>query len=144
MALLLSLDCSTFPLIRTLYCWMLSKEVSSTILKSFVWRDLGLNPALQDHLWTLYPLGQWVGFGEHTDRVQKLSISFSEYFSFGRSMHKYFSRNPGPIYSKKQSGNRLLLVHEWYIYIYIYIYIYMKNLTNRLLAIINLFQRPGL
>ena len=34
-ALLLSLDCSTLPLIRTLYCWELSKEVSSTILKVF-------------------------------------------------------------------------------------------------------------
>ena len=34
-ALLLSLDCSTLPLIRTLYCWVLSKEVSSTILKVF-------------------------------------------------------------------------------------------------------------
>ena len=32
-ALLLSLDCSTLPLIRTLYCWVLSKDVSSTILK---------------------------------------------------------------------------------------------------------------
>ena len=28
--LLLSLDCSTLPLIRTLYCWVLSKEVLST------------------------------------------------------------------------------------------------------------------
>ena len=33
-ALLLSLDCSTLPSIRTLYCWVLSNEVSSTILKS--------------------------------------------------------------------------------------------------------------
>ena len=33
--LLLSLDCSTLPLIRTLYCWVLSKEVSSTIFKVF-------------------------------------------------------------------------------------------------------------
>ena len=32
-ALLLSLDCSTLPLIHTLYCWALSKEVSSTIFK---------------------------------------------------------------------------------------------------------------
>ena len=34
-ALLLSLDCSTLTLIRTLYCWVLSKEVSSTIFKVF-------------------------------------------------------------------------------------------------------------
>ena len=35
MVLLLSLDCSTLPLICTLYCWVLSKEVSSTIFKVF-------------------------------------------------------------------------------------------------------------
>ena len=34
-ALLHSMDCSTLPLIRTLYCWVLSKEVSSTIYKVF-------------------------------------------------------------------------------------------------------------
>ena len=34
-ALLLSLDCSTLPLIHTLYCWVLSKEASSTIFKVF-------------------------------------------------------------------------------------------------------------
>ena len=54
--LLLSLDCSTLPLIRTLYCWVLSKEVSSTIFKSLVWRDLGLNPGLPDHWRTFIQL----------------------------------------------------------------------------------------
>ena len=34
-ALFLSLDSSTLPLIHTLYCWELSKEVSSTIFKVF-------------------------------------------------------------------------------------------------------------
>ena len=34
-ALLLSLDCSTLRLICTLYCWVLRKEVSSTIFKVF-------------------------------------------------------------------------------------------------------------
>ena len=61
-ALLLSRYCLTLPLIRTLYCRVLSKEVSSTILKSFVWRDLGLNPGLPDHWRTLNPLGQWAGY----------------------------------------------------------------------------------
>ena len=37
-ALLFSLDCSTLSLIPTLYCWVLSKEVSSTIFKS-IWYD---------------------------------------------------------------------------------------------------------
>ena len=34
-ALLLSLDCSVLPLIRTLQCWVLSKEASSTIFCVF-------------------------------------------------------------------------------------------------------------
>ena len=46
------MDCSTLPLIHTFYRWELSKEVSSTILKSLVWHDLGLNPGLPDHWWT--------------------------------------------------------------------------------------------
>ena len=36
-ALLLSLDCSTLPLIRTLYCWVLSKEAFSSIFS--LWYD---------------------------------------------------------------------------------------------------------
>ena len=32
-ALLLSLDCPTLPSIYTLYCWVLSKEESTTIFK---------------------------------------------------------------------------------------------------------------
>ena len=43
-ALLLSLDCSTLPLIHTLYCWMLSKEVSSTIFKVFGMAQPGIEP----------------------------------------------------------------------------------------------------
>ena len=43
-ALLLSLDCSTLPLIHTLYCWVLSKEVSSTIFKVFGMTRPGIEP----------------------------------------------------------------------------------------------------
>ena len=43
-ALFLSLDCSTLPLIRTLYCWVLSKEASSTIFKVFGMMRLGIEP----------------------------------------------------------------------------------------------------
>ena len=57
-ALLLFLDWSTLLSIRTLYCWVLSKKVSSTILKYLIWRDLGLNPGLPDHWRTLCPLDQ--------------------------------------------------------------------------------------
>ena len=43
-ALLLFLDCSTLHLIRTLYCWVLSKEVSSTIFKVFGMTRPGIEP----------------------------------------------------------------------------------------------------
>ena len=43
-ALLLSLDCSTLPLICTLYCWVLSKEISSTIFKVFGMTRPGIEP----------------------------------------------------------------------------------------------------
>ena len=43
-ALLLSLDCSTLPLISTLYCWVLNKEVSSTIFKVFGMTWPGIEP----------------------------------------------------------------------------------------------------
>ena len=49
--LLLSLDCSTLPLIRTLYCWMLSREVSSTIFKVFVMMWNGIEPRSPGSLW---------------------------------------------------------------------------------------------
>ena len=43
-ALLLSLDYSILPLILTLYCWVLSKEVSSTIFKVFGMTQSGIEP----------------------------------------------------------------------------------------------------
>ena len=49
-AQLLSLDFSTLPLIRTLYLWVLSKEVSSTIFKIFSMTRHGIEP------WFPWPL----------------------------------------------------------------------------------------
>ena len=43
-ALLLSLDFSILPLIRTLYCWVLSKAVSSAIFKVFGMTRTGIEP----------------------------------------------------------------------------------------------------
>ena len=43
-ALLLSLDCSTLPSICTLYCWVLSKKVSSSIFKVFGMTWPGIEP----------------------------------------------------------------------------------------------------
>ena len=45
MVRLLSLDCSTLPLIHTLYCWVLSKEASSTIFKVFGIMQPGIEPS---------------------------------------------------------------------------------------------------
>ena len=60
--LLLSLDCATLPLIRTLYCWVLSKEVSSTIFNVFGMILPGIETQVySDHWRTLYSLGQWAG-----------------------------------------------------------------------------------
>ena len=50
------LDCSILPLIRTLKCWVLSKEVSSTIFWIFGITRLGIDP---DYWRTLYPMGRW-------------------------------------------------------------------------------------
>ena len=43
-ALLLSLVCSTLPLIRTVSCWVLSEELSSTIFKVFGMTQTGIEP----------------------------------------------------------------------------------------------------
>ena len=42
--LLISVDCSFLPLIRTLYCWVLSKVVSGTIFKVFGMMWPGIEP----------------------------------------------------------------------------------------------------
>ena len=74
-ALLLFLDCYNLPLIRTLYCWVLSKRYQVPFLKFLVWRDLGLNPGLKDHWRTLYPQDQW-------ERIITLNFTKSETRSF--------------------------------------------------------------
>ena len=46
----LSLDCSILPSIRTLYGWMLSKDVSSTIFKVFGMTWPGIEPGSSESL----------------------------------------------------------------------------------------------
>ena len=52
-ALLLSLNCSTLPLIRTLKCWVLSKKASSTIFQVFgyvsTWDWTQVSRAIGEH-----------------------------------------------------------------------------------------------
>ena len=60
--LLLSQDCSTLPSIRTLYHWVFSKEVSSTIFKVFGMMWPGIEPRSLRPLANILPLGQWASF----------------------------------------------------------------------------------
>ena len=56
--------CYSFPWIAPIYPWYVpykAEEVSSTIFKSLVWLDQGLNPNLPDHRRTLKPLCQSAG-----------------------------------------------------------------------------------
>ena len=48
-------NCSTLPLIRTLYCWVLSKEVSSTIFKLFGMTRNGIEPRSSGQLANTLP-----------------------------------------------------------------------------------------
>ena len=57
-ALRYPLDFSIIPLIIIFSCRLLSNAASSTTFESLVWVDLGLNPGLPDHWWTLYSFGQ--------------------------------------------------------------------------------------
>ena len=61
--LLISMDCSTLPLIRTLYCWVSSKEVSSTILKIFGMTRPGIEPRSAGRLANdlpTWPMSQYI------------------------------------------------------------------------------------
>ena len=71
-ALLLSLDCSTLPLIRTLYCWGLSKGVSSTILKVFSMTRPGIEPRSPGSL--ANPLPTWANvLPSDTNNLRKVN-----------------------------------------------------------------------
>ena len=60
--LLLSLDCSTLPLIHTFILLSIKQgDIKYHFFKALVWRNLGFNPCLPGHWQTLYQLGQWAG-----------------------------------------------------------------------------------
>ena len=78
-ALLLSLDCSTLPLIRILYCWVLSKGVSSTIFKVFDVTRLRIEPRspgpLVNTLSTRRLSTAWIQLNFKTSIIQKETMS---------------------------------------------------------------------
>ena len=81
--LLLSLGCSTLPLIYTLYRWVLSKAVSSSIFKVFGMTRLGIEPrspgpwanTLPTRLMSWLVLFQTIHFSMSTQFVKNISIS---------------------------------------------------------------------
>ena len=79
-ALLLSLDCSTLPLIRALYCWVLSKEVSSTIFKVFGMTWLWIEPRSPRPLANTLPT-----------RPKFLNLGYSQFFT-GSSVSRQLLR----------------------------------------------------
>ena len=99
-------------LIRTLYCWVLSKELSSTILKSLVWRDWWLNPRLPDHWRTLYSLGQWAVC---IHDIWKHSINKRNYFFFKAKsffFSEFFPTNVHFVLFRISSSQRLFWSHK--------------------------------
>ena len=150
---LLSLDCSTLPSIRTLYCWVLSKEVSSIIFKVFGITQPGIEPRSPGPLGNTLPtrpifglmsrefangLGDQVSIpGWVIPKTQKMVLD-STFFS---TQH-YKVRIKGKVeqsqewssppttpccssYWKGAFGSPLTTVTNYYIYKYIYIYIYI-------------------
>ena len=77
-------------------------------LKPLVWRDLGLNPGLPGHWWTLYPLIQWAG----TNCLIIITINgylFSSLYAFPHiKVECFFYINPRiPI------STDTLIVNDW-------------------------------
>ena len=85
-----SLDCSTLPLSLTLYCWVLSKEVSSTIFKVFGMTQPGIEPRFPGPLANTIPTRTMKYHHHHDVRQAQRSLTLSLYVSlsfiaFGRS-----------------------------------------------------------
>ena len=82
-ALLLSLDCSTLPLIRTLSCWVLSKEVSRTILKVFDMMRPGIESRSPESLANTLTTRQW----HKKNETLNLSYHFCPFTTEGNQSH---------------------------------------------------------
>ena len=112
--LLLSQDCSTLPLIRTLYCWVLSKEVSSTI---FFFKSLWY-----DATWDWTPASQTIG--EHS--TQWAGFKYSKWLQNSiRAIEETITNNTTPglrMEGKKKKGHlrgipHALKLQEWSLHI---------------------------
>ena len=85
------------PLVNTLlYPWSVpyitecqARRHQVPFLMSLVWRDLGLNPGLSDHWWTLYPLAQWAGITFNSIKHQTFIYPQWSNSSFSNNSIKY-------------------------------------------------------
>ena len=86
--LLLSLDCSTLPLIHTFYCRVLSKEVSSTIFKVFGMTWPGIEPRFPGRLANTLPTRPMHIYVYVCVCVRASGCKFFLFFSFGSKREK--------------------------------------------------------
>ena len=69
------MDCSTLPLIRTLYCWVLSKKVSITIFKVFGMMRPGIEPRSPGPLANTLPTRPMSRYGQRKARKKKTRLT---------------------------------------------------------------------
>ena len=119
-ALLLSQDCSYLPWIYTLYCWVLSKEVSSTVLKVFGMTRPGIEARSHGPLANTQPTRpmSWLSYiyiYEMSMWTKRRSIYIYIYiYIYSTLIFMYTQRH-------------MLAYIYIYIYIYICIYIYIHT-----------------
>ena len=128
---------------------MLRKDISSTIFKSLVWRDLRLNPGLLGHWRTLYPQGERKQLPKRFKHVQceLFDLEKGQEYKYNSSlMLLYFSKPMSGRSSKTKwflnwtwtgiywlvitPKKQLLFRRMGNIYIYIYIYLYANFIKH--------------
>ena len=148
-ALLFSLDCSTLSLIRTLYRWVLSKEISSTIFKTFSMTWPGIEPRSRSAFANTQPTKP-MNTQKHVDLdlgYHKTAIFHVWIFTFSLKIFKLSQILSIPTrknllflhFNKllirfKEIKNSLIcrsvlysIISTFFWYIHIYIYIYINN-----------------
>ena len=85
----------SFPLIAPLYPRYVpymaecsARRYQVPFLKSLVWRDLGLNPGLPDHWWTLCPLDQWAGSSPVYLRLKNSKYGLQSIYTYDKKKIK--------------------------------------------------------